>query len=405
VIWTGALSFAGIVNYQGTITLNPASSDITESLMIRYVAPANETDRLDLNFNKDLILSTLSCPRCFNHVEGQVDKRTQTRRTAITFRPALRAGETIDILFRAGGKLIDTSSDTNSFSPRWVELSVDSGWYPYEAEDRNFVFDLQMKIDPSYKLVGNAKIYGGDGHWRLRTKVPVSDIDFAAARGWTSKIVKTHGLSIKIISVDVPSPTLQTFAQQAASAARTFTEWFGKAVVHDLTVVLNPRQDGSSYSRPGYVSLAYSPQAVDQKHLLFILTHEVAHFWWSRASGGTWENWLNEAFAEYSALMYVRQSEGIEAFNTMMLQHALRSKEQPPIWGVSRSMGNYATVIYSKGALRLQQLEEMLGREKFRQLLATTARKQVRTTQDFLNELQTESTIEIRLKFEQLLKS
>jgi hypothetical protein len=62
--------------------------------------------------------------------------------------------------------------------------------------------------------------------------------------------------------------------------------------------------------------LAYSSGSGELDRLLFTLTHEVAHFWWSGAPSVTWENWLNEAFAEYSALMYVRKFEGVEAFDT-----------------------------------------------------------------------------------------
>jgi aminopeptidase N len=72
---------------------------------------------------------------------------------------------------------------------------------------------------------------------------------------------------------------------------------------------------------------------------------------------------------------------------------------------VDRGMRNYATVIYSKGALRLEQLEGMLGTDHFRKLLATLIQKHIRTTHDFLDELQAESSIEIRLKFEELLKT
>ena len=55
--------------------------------------------------------------------------------------------------------------------------------------------------------------------------------------------------------------------------------------------------------------------------------------------------------------------------------------------------------------MRLQQLEEMLGGDEFCQLLATVARQAYKNRKVFLDELQTERSIEIRLRFEQLLKT
>lgn len=404
IIGAGTLSFAGIESYRGSIRLNPANADIAELLMIRFASSRDGTDHLELTLNRDLSISSLSCHRCAGYREGSVNERTDTRPIVITFRPPLHCGETADIRFQVNGKLNDVSSDTNRFSPQWIELSADSAWYPYEAEDRSFVFDLQVQIDPAYKLIGDGQISGSNGSWRLQRTSPTFDIDLAAARAWITNSVGAQGLTITIISVDVPSPRVETFANQACSVVSAFTEWFGRAAASELTIVLNPRHGESSYSRPGYVSLAYSQEPDDQNRLLFNLAHEVAHFWWSGAPTANWENWLNEAFAEYSALMYVRDSQGADAFNKLMLQHAERSKDQPPIWGVNRTMGNYATVIYAKGAVRLQQLEEMLGREKFRQLLATVVHNHIKRTHEFLDELQTESSPEIRLKFEQSLK-
>jgi hypothetical protein len=398
------LSFAGVLNYAGRVTLNPSNAEVAEALTIAFVAPEG-ADHCELNLNKDLAVSGLSCPRCSGYREGPVNDRTNTRTIVITFQPMLHSGERADIRFEAWGKLTDVSSDTNSFSPEWVELSIDSGWYPYEQDSRNFVFDLQVKIDPVYKLVGNGKATGGNGTWRLLRRNSTFDIDLAAARAWKVNSVKLKGFAIRIISVNVPRAAAESFAQRASSAATTFTEWFGRTAAHDLTVVLNPRSDGSSYSRPGYISLAYSPGAAERQGLFLNLTHEVAHFWWSNAPSSTWENWLNEAFAEYSALMYIRKFEGIDTFDKLMSQRAARAENQPPIWGVDRGMHNYAIVIYAKGALRLQQLEGMLGPDNFRKLLATLAQKHVKTTHDFLDELQEVGSTEVRLKFEELLKT
>ena len=312
-------AMAGVLSYRGKITLHPSTAELAEALTIQFAAPAQGADHLDLYLNRDLAISSLSCRSCLGHEEGPANARTDARPIIIKFRQPLRPGEIADIHLQAHGKLTDVSPDTNSFSSPWVELSIDSGWYPYEPEARDLRFDLQVKIDPGYQLAGNGKVSGGNGTWRLVQKDATSDIDLIAAPAWTASELRVQALNIRMIAVNVPPVTVQRFAQQASSSARTYSEWFGQAAARDLTIVLSPRQGGSSYSRPGYVSLAYSPPA-EPDGLLFTLAHELAHFWWSRAPSWSWENWLNEAFAEYSALMYIRKSQGEAAFRGLMLQ-------------------------------------------------------------------------------------
>jgi len=50
---------------------------------------------------------------------------------------------------------------------------------------------------------------------------------------------------------------------------------------------------------------------------------------------------------------------------------AFRKPARTRSWSKSRM---YATVIYAKDAVRLEELEEMLGRDKFRTFLATLVR-------------------------------
>ncbi|MDT8401169.1 MAG: hypothetical protein RQ743_05700 [Bacteroidales bacterium] len=42
--------------------------------------------------------------------------------------------------------------------------------------------------------------------------------------------------------------------------------------------------------------------------------HEISRLWWLRADANTWEDWLNEGFAEYTALVVLRELYGKEYF-------------------------------------------------------------------------------------------
>lgn len=320
---------AGVVAYQGEIHLLPETGNISEDLIVDFLADARDLAPPKLYLNSDLKGDQLSCDQCADHSEGAVDARTNARPIAIRLRNPLKAGEHLRIRFTCSGKLVRLSEDTNSFTQKWVELSIDSGWYPYELENRSFRYNLNIKIDPAYELSGNADISSGKGKWHLLEETPTFDIDIVAGRHWRTTVINTNDLKIRIHSVDVPPAAVETVAHQAGATARTYSEWFGNAAAHELTIILNPREDGSSYSRPGYVSLAFSKDPLQLNHLMFNLAHEVAHFWWVGAPGGTWENWLNESFAEYSALMYVRNTEGETAFKALMQERVERSRINP----------------------------------------------------------------------------
>ncbi len=70
--------------------------------------------------------------------------------------------------------------------------------------------------------------------------------------------------------------------------------------------------------------------------LLRYLAHEAAHFWWTLAPADTWEDWLNESFAEYSALLLIRDRFGEEEFRTRMDRKRESAEGTPPIWGFDR---------------------------------------------------------------------
>ena len=249
---------AEVVSYRGDISLQPDTGEIKEALSLQFVAPTEGSSQLVLYLNRDLRIQSLSCDLCADYKEGEVDTRNDARLIVIKLRRSLKPHERETVAFSCGGKFVHVSSDTNSFSKHWIELSIDSGWYPYEPENRSFRYDLRVKIDPAYKISGNAQVSRRNGNWHLTEKTPTSDIDVVAGHSWTTNIVDTNHLRVRINAMDAPPVVVQTFAQLAGEAARTFSEWFGNAPSRDLTVILNPRDDGSSYSRPGYVSLAYS---------------------------------------------------------------------------------------------------------------------------------------------------
>jgi hypothetical protein len=106
--------------------------------------------------------------------------------------------------------------------------------------------------------------------------------------------------------------------------------------------------------------------------------HEIAHQWWGHAL--RWPNgeetWLSESFAEYSAGLMIKRSQGKGVFDNLKATWKLRAKEatrvapiamanrisrKDPQTGFEQRFG----LLYAKGPWLLTRLHEEIGDEKF----------------------------------------
>ena len=135
------------------------------------------------------------------------------------------------------------------------------------------------------------------------------------------------------------------------------------------------------------------------------IAHEMAHFWWHNAEANTWEDWLNEAFAEYSMLMYLREKIDINIFNRYISEYKKKVEKSPPIWGIDRAKPEAYSALYEKGSLILMEFEEKLGQEQFLDFLRLILKEKVANTNEFLDLIEKVLPKDIRLWFENKLKT
>jgi len=200
-----------------------------------------------------------------------------------------------------------------------------------------------------------------------------------------------------------PQGRLQSIAGGVASAMEFMASKFGPPALAHLTVSPIPGAFGQGFPGLIYLStLSYlrNPPAIRGTTSLtaemffedVLQAHETAHQWWgNRVTTGSYrDNWLMEALANYSALLYLEKRRGthamelmldsyrtallaksdsgqvVESFGPIVLGTRLESSQEPRAW---------QTVTYGKGTWIIQMLRQRMGDERFFSLLAELSKR------------------------------
>ncbi|HZK10552.1 MAG TPA: M1 family aminopeptidase, partial [Clostridia bacterium] len=171
----------------------------------------------------------------------------------------------------------------------------------------------------------------------------------------------------------------------------------GGGYCRDKLIVLTTSTDGSIENN---IKDASPEQQI--KTFRFI-AHELAHLWWLKAESTSWEDWLNESFAEYSSLMATRDFYGEKEFLRLINLYKEKTLNLPAVRGIDRSDQDAFNVLYAKGPTLLYQLEIMIGAVAFKELLNNIHMKKINNTLDFLDELTLLTSKDTSKKFSKLL--
>jgi hypothetical protein len=63
----------------------------------------------------------------------------------------------------------------------------------------------------------------------------------------------------------------------------------------------------------------------------------------------TWQDWLNESFAEYSAVLLMRDWHGRAVSGGILARYEREAQEAKPIWGFDRNDRSAQATLYRKG--------------------------------------------------------
>jgi hypothetical protein len=328
----------------------------------------------------------------------------------------LESGSTTTIEVRYTGRPFER------LSPGTYAQRSSLNWYPHAGSLDRATYDVTLRWPDTYDLVGSGRVVesGNDDEGRQwqRRRLDIRALGFSFEIGKYEIVSGRQGHVEVRVAVDratqeLPGDLARDVLSSVQDSLSYFEEIFGPYPLDELVVVNAPRDH--SQGLLGFVTLstlAIQDWAEWGAILGFedrrtVIAHEVAHQWWGNLVG--WrsyrDQWISEAAATYSALLYARNRLGfgpaeLRSGPTKGWQSALlrplpdgRPVESvgPVVLGTrlfsSVTMAAYYPIVYKKGAVVLDMLARLYGEPVFVEILGRlvqAAADRSIATEDFL---------------------
>ncbi|MGA2181951.1 MAG: M1 family aminopeptidase [Bryobacteraceae bacterium] len=334
----------------------------------------------------------------------------------------LKAGQSYEFEFHHEGNVITESGKGMYF------VGARGTWYPHPPVDLTR-FDLTFHFPKALDLVATGDVVekrtGGDRRTlRFRSGEPIRFAGFNLGR-YQRKCISRDGFRIEVcantpdeanpVGITETAPRMEAIANEVIAALQFMTSQYGPPPVHSLTVSPIPTTFGQGFPGLIYLStLAYlnpeqrpkEARADEYTEFFFselMAAHETAHQWWGNlvSPATSRDDWLMEALANYSALMYLEKKKGrdtldkiLEDYRRHLMVKAPDGREVesagPVTWGLRLSSSQFPdawrVITYEKGSWIIHMLRVRLGDERFRAFLAELCRRyrfQALTTDQF----------------------
>ena len=383
------------------VVINFRAEQLSAKLNYKYIAAEDNETVITFYLNEEFNVKKAECRLCLSFNFDRQAERLPS--LLINLKEPLPKGKKLDIKIEYDGNLKGIYNKEHKF----LELGLDHFWFPIHKsiDGFNFLYRLSIKTDePNFQLVGNGLSTKKSKGWLIESRVPDFDIDLVFSDSFSFKTYRQDGYNLQIVSKNLPEEAPAALLANIKETLDFYNSTFGRADRQtDVTAVFRPFhiEGQGGYFRKGYFILAKTENIED---LIFPVSHELAHYWWRNANQQN--AWLNESFAEYSAMLVLRRTKGVEAYNKMLEQKKNNSVNLPPIYGFDRTKNRQQTpgVIYRKGVIKLGELESELGEQKFMEFLRKAAAARVRETDKLIELLALVSSKEIADRFLNKLK-
>lgn len=390
-----------VTSYESTLYIDPIRGEVEADINMKHVVSEDKFQSLELFLYKEFNISKISSSFQFDMditEKSHSSVISNTQMIKLDFKKEFNKGDVIDLFFRYKGAYSDEGMKINGISENIVEMGIYSPWFPITESIEGCSFKTDIKINEQYILLGSPSISKIDGGWRIEQEEPFYDCSFIALNTSVGRFnISSNDTSIGFYYTDDKYKEIcKNLSEKISSVINFYSENFGEIRKTDLSIVVLPRDNsnsGGGYNRPGLVVL---PDLLDwqtgnsekygegEQYAFEYLSHEIAHLWWNKAPLRTYEDWLNESFAEYSSLLSVENFISKEAFQSKINKYKNHSINLPSILGIDRDSDVAFDTLYMKGPVILNSFREYVGDKQFFELLNNVHKSSVSQTEDFI---------------------
>jgi aminopeptidase N len=185
---------------------------------------------------------------------------------------------------------------------------------------------------------------------------------------------RVDDIAINVYTTHGSKLDAQQIAHVAALALATYQQRFGAYPYRELDIQLYPGRFDGGDEYPGLILLT-SAGAVSIG-TRYVTAHEVAHQWWYSVVGNDiyHEPWLDEAYAQYSAIIYDEDKAGAQVARADWEREVVARVARARVAGdlpvrqtidAFPSFSVYYNTVYGKGSVFLRSLREQIGDTAF----------------------------------------
>jgi len=263
----------------------------------------------------------------------------------------------------------------------FVELACYSAWYPVPFNmETNMSFDLTLEGPSDWIWEANAKIQGVESKgsssvWSWKQTRPVNDVAIVGLPKRDAHPDK-EGLFWGPSDLVGSHKVLDTSAREMR---KLLEDWLGpRNKNNSVRFALTPRELGGAYARSGIIVVGggYSTDIRLRQRVLQSMCHEMCHEWFCKGDVRTYDNWLDEALAEYCSIL-ITDDYLNEGFLEKRVEKTKQNLEEQGHISAIRSLTpnqeEAYTAYHSRGFLLLNEISESAGRKEFREMIGEFA--------------------------------
>lgn len=272
-----------------------------------------------------------------------------------------------------------------------LEFSRNTVWVPFlpYKEDELTKYELEVQAPAGYDVVSTRPPAAHrSGRFTFRGATSAIEPTALISRDFQRLASSAPGPPVAVVKAGPLLPADTVLLTKATDIVAFYNQSIGRRdAIPRFTVLLPGTNRNAAGLLDNAVDITYSDFDVRKRDELLILAHEISHKWWAYGSVSSYEEWLNEAFATYSSLLYLQASGDTTGFRLELDTRLKAAVGAPGIIGFDRSKFDYPTtrrVVYAKGTAVLHALHTRVGNDKFTSILAATAAQKTATTEAFL---------------------